>query len=148
MENRKPPATDAELMRAINKLFDEVEPESPEEIDAILQETGYDPQQVAARMKAVADDALATSLLDWRNRAPKKIQQERAKLDSFVSSASRSRTDMVAAIRKLAAGLGGSQSLVGAYHRNFEEASDEDLASLLAELEYLAAQQHSNLGQD
>lgn len=147
MENRKPPTTDAELMRAINKLFDEIEPESPEEIDAILQEAGYDPQQVAARMKAVADSVLATSPLDWRNRAPQRIQQERARLDSFVSSTPQSRADMVAAIQKLAAGLGSNRSLAGAYHRNFEEASDEDLASLLAELEYLAAQ-HDNHGQD
>ncbi len=148
MKNRKPPATDAELMSSINKLFDEVEPESPEEIDAILQKAGYDPQQVAARMKAVADNALVASPLDWRNRAPQKIQQERARLDSFVSSAPRSRADMVAAIQKLAAGLGSSRSFAGAYHRSFEEASDEDLASLLAELEYLTTQQHDNLGQD
>jgi len=50
--------TSEDLVRAFADLFDEVEPETPEEVDAALREAGYDPDQVAARMKAVAQEAL------------------------------------------------------------------------------------------
>lgn len=38
--------------------FSEPEPETPEEIDSVLRELGYDPNTVAARMKTVAEYAL------------------------------------------------------------------------------------------
>ena len=50
--------TSEDLVRAFADLFDEVEPETPEEVDVALREAGYDPDQVAARMKAVAQEAL------------------------------------------------------------------------------------------
>lgn len=36
-------------------------PETPAEIDAVLREAGYDPDQIGAQMKAAAEQALARS---------------------------------------------------------------------------------------
>jgi len=43
-----------DLIRAFGKLFDEVGPETPEEIDEELREAGYDPDEVGRRFKELA----------------------------------------------------------------------------------------------
>lgn len=55
-----PEATNARrLVQTVADLFDSTEPETPEEIDATLRDAGYDPEQVAARIRAVVDRILA-----------------------------------------------------------------------------------------
>ena len=49
----------AQLLRAFTTLFDAVEPNTPEEIDAVLLEAGYNPDDIATRMQAFADKALS-----------------------------------------------------------------------------------------
>lgn len=56
---KTPIKTSAEFLRAIANLFDEIEPETPEEIDEVLREAGYDPDEIGKRMKAVAEKTLA-----------------------------------------------------------------------------------------
>lgn len=51
--------TDEELLAAIILLLDGHPPETPEEIDAYLRAEGYDPDEVAARGKAIAEKAIA-----------------------------------------------------------------------------------------
>lgn len=51
--------TSAEFVRAIANLFDEIEPETPEEIDEVLREAGYNPDAIGKKMKAAAEKALA-----------------------------------------------------------------------------------------
>ena len=75
MDKRHPPATEEELVHANADLFNEVEPETPEEIDAVLREGGHDPDSIAARMKSIAECALARSPLNWRNRAQLGLEQ-------------------------------------------------------------------------
>ena len=41
--------TSAELVRAFANLFDEIEPETPEEIDQVLREAGYDPDAIGKK---------------------------------------------------------------------------------------------------
>jgi hypothetical protein len=81
MNKRRPPATEEELVHAFADLFDEVEPETPEEVDAVLREVGHDPDTIAARMKSIAERALARSPL---NRAQQELEAERSKLESAV----------------------------------------------------------------
>ena len=50
--------TGQNLVTAFGSLFDGLEPETPEEIDAALREAGYDPDELGARIKAAADQAL------------------------------------------------------------------------------------------
>ncbi len=51
--------SDTELVSAFADLFDEVEPETPEEIDDALRDEGYDPDEVGARMAEFAERELA-----------------------------------------------------------------------------------------
>jgi hypothetical protein len=145
MKKRKPVQTSEELIRAFADLFDEIEPETPAEIDAMLREAGYDPDEIGAQMKAVAEQALANSPLNWRNRAPQEMAEEQARFDKAESTSPRNRTDMIKAIQQLLAGR-SEQAL--AHFRNLESASDDDLASMLAELEFLASQEHRDQDED
>ena len=54
---RKPVETSEDLVRVFADFFDEVE---LEDIDAVLREAGHDPDEVGARMRAVAERALAS----------------------------------------------------------------------------------------
>jgi hypothetical protein len=141
MSDRRSPETYEELFRAFTDLFNETEPEDPEEVNALLREAGYDPDEVAARMQAIAEQALASSPLNWRNRARQQLSEAAAQFENFVPTPRGSRSEIMAAIKQIIAQLGGPQSQpVAAHFRNFEEASDEDLASLLSDLEYLVGQ--------
>jgi len=142
MSKRRPPDTYEDLVRAFADLFDETEPQTPEDVDTFLREAGYDPDQVGARIQTLAEHALANSPLNWRNRALQELAQARAQLDDFVATTPRSRSEIIAALRQIIAQLGAEKcKLPAASFRNLERATDEDLASLLVELEYLSADQ-------
>ena len=149
MRKRQPPTDNEELLDALADLFDEVEPSTPEEVDKVLREAGHDPDKVATKMKAMAERALAQSPLNWRNTARREMDEERARLDGFKPDLPESRTDLITAIRKLLASLQIDQGrLAAAHHRNFEEVTDEDLASLFVELSYLARHPHGHANDD
>jgi hypothetical protein len=139
MNKRQPPATEEELVHAFADLFDEVEPDTPEEIDTVLREGGYDPDTIAARMKSIAERALARSPLNWRNRAQQELEAERRNLERVTPISRRGRGEMITAIQQLLSRLQARQLTPARAHRNFDQATDEDLGSLLIELEYLAA---------
>ena len=149
MRKRQPPTNNEELLDALADLFDAVEPSAPEEVDEVLREAGHDPDEVAMKMKAIAERALAKSPMNWRNVARRETDEERARLDGFKPELPGSRTDLITAIRKLLASLQIDQRrLAAAHHRNFEEVTDEDLASLFVELSYLARHPHGHADDD
>ena len=148
MAKRKPLETSEELVSAFADLFDAVEFETPEEIDAVLLEAGYDPNEIAARMRAVAVQTIAESPLNWRNQTDA-LEEERIRLASLPSALLPSREDLIAGIESILARLPTvRRRTVMAYHRNLDEATNEDLASLLAELQYLEARQGKPLDKD
>ena len=140
-----PPQTDQDLIQVFADLFDAVEPETPEEIDAVLVEGGYDPNEVGSRMQAFAEQALAKSPLNWRNQADTKLQAVGAKLENFRAPVAipPTREQIIDAIKELTGRLRGRARLAQAYFRNFESASDEDLASLLSELQFLTSEDNT-----
>ena len=143
MGETRPPETSKDLVEAFASLFDEVEPETPEEIDAVLREAGHDPREVATRMKAIAEKAIADSPLNWRERAKKDLPVALARLRQLSSTVTRERSEIVKAIQELIAQLGAEGQPAYAHFRNLDTVSDEDLASLLADIEYLSSQQNN-----
>jgi hypothetical protein len=143
MAETRPPETSKDLVEAFASLFNEVEPETPEEIDAVLRDAGHDLHEVAARMKAIAEKAIADSPLNWRERAKKDLPVALVRLKQFSLTATHDRTTIAGAIHELIAQLGAEVQPAFAHFRNLDSVSDEDLASLLADLEYLSSQQSS-----
>lgn len=119
-------------------MFDELAPATSEEIDRELRDVGLDPDEIGARMQAVAEQALAESHLDWRERAPKELKDERAQIAARASARPHDRAGIIARIRSLRSQFGVQ---LGYAYRNLESETDEDLASLLEDLEHLASQQ-------
>ncbi len=138
MKKRKQIETSEELVRVFADLFDELAPETIEEADAELRSAGYDPAEVGTRIEAAAKRALAESPLNWRTRAQRELETERARISGRGEPAQRSRTELMAAINQVLQQFGGQLAYA---HRNLESETDEDLASLLEQLEYLASQQ-------
>lgn len=128
-----------EFVRTFDEFLDEEDPMTPEEIDAQLREAGYDPEEVGARMQAVAERALAESPWNWRSRAQQELEDERVRIVHASAPSPLDKASLIAAITSLIAQSGGQMVYA---HRNLESETEEDLASLLAELEYLVSQQH------
>lgn len=142
MKKRGCVETSEDLVRAFADLFDEVAPMTSEEIDDELRDVGLEPDEVGARMQAVVEEALAKTHRERRKKAAKEVAEERARIARAASNRPRERADIIAAIEHLSAQFGGR---VRYAYRNLESETDEDLASLLEDLEYLASQQR---GQD
>lgn len=117
--------------------------ESLEEANAFLIEQGLDPDKIGKEFEQLAQQALSESPLHWKKRARAEIEQKREQLNKRLKISSLSRDEMLKAIRDLQRTLGGASPAI-AYYRNFEEVSDEDLAGILTELEFLADAQGDN----
>jgi hypothetical protein len=103
------------------------------EIRDSLREQGVDPQESVQRFRKILSESAPT----WREKAAR----ERAVLTSSFKPqqrpAGRSRTEIQEEIEAVVSSMRamGAPVEAGAYHRKFEEAQDEDLESLLEDLE-------------
>ncbi|HML23356.1 MAG TPA: hypothetical protein PKD09_17000 [Aggregatilinea sp.] len=143
MNDRKPIENTEDLVNAVDDLIENTLTESLEEADAFLIERGLDPDEIGRRFEQLAQQALSASPLHWKNRARAEIDRKRDQLNRRQRSNSLSRDDMLNAIRNLQRAL-ARQAPARAYYRNLEEVTDEDLAGILAELEFLANDQEDN----
>lgn len=144
MKKRKPIETESQLIAALERFFTNVSMSEPiESVDEELREFGYDSVALGSQIEALAQRALAESQLNWRNQARHEIDAARNKLDRFERATpdhQQDRSSLLNAIQHLLKKLGSQDSqLVPAHFRNFNSASDQDLVSLLQELEFLAS---------
>lgn len=146
METGQAPRTYEDLLQALADLFEETElEESEEEVDAALRELGYDPDELVARMEAAIQHAIERSPLNWRNRT-QALKEERAHIASFTSPRPATREDIRNRIMELLSTLGHTKTQLA--YRNLDKASDDGLASLLAELEYLVTARNDQANHD
>lgn len=109
------------------------------DVEQILTDAGYKPDDIGKKFQAVANKSIAKSPYNWRTRAH--VEHEDAKSDFLkkksVEKPRRSRSELLDAIHALLS----QQNLKAALaHRNFSDQTDEDLESLLDQLEYIASQ--------
>ena len=131
------PRTDKEIVEAFAALFDEIDFDS-EEVNEILHEAGYDPNEVGNHLKQVVERTWAASPFNWRNQADA-IQNERTKIDELISGAvDKTRGEMEQAAQAL---LGMFKKPAAVHFRNYKEMTDEELAGWLHELQYLLTKQ-------
>ena len=141
---KRKPETEQDLIDALAELFEQGElGESIDEVDEELRAAGLDPAEVGSKLAKVADEAYRASPAYWRQRAEgeRKAAQERLKL----RSKTRTGVDRDELIRQIGEIVSRSPKLgealrVQAHFRNFDVATDEDLADLLDELQFLESQ--------
>jgi hypothetical protein len=134
----KGPQTNAELIRALSEAFDSVPPESPDEATEELRSIGADPEQISKRLGEYAREALKRSPLNWRVRAEEERIEALARLRA-VAPVQKPRHELESDIREILA-HGNAEARTAAqafFHKYQGRASDTDLASLLAQLEFL-----------
>ena len=139
MTQDKTPENEAELLRAILESFDAVESEVSQDVQDIsetLRSVGLDPDEVARRMRAFAEQTMAASPFNWRNQTA----QMKDAQDRLQATRSRpiDRAGLLAVLQKYLGQNSPQIQRVALAHRNLASLTDEDLVSLLDELEYLS----------
>lgn len=139
--------SDEELARALAELLecDDVEV-TDEEIDAGLREFGYDPDEVERRFRQVAEQALASSPLNWRNRG-KDLQEERKRIDELQEARPPTIEEVKKQIRELLSTVVAQGKQPGYAYRNLDGMPEGDLATVLNDLRYLAAEESEDESQ-
>jgi len=140
MSKHRPPETEKDLIRAFDVLFSAVEPESTEEIEALLRAEGLDPKELAAQGRALVDEAIAKSPYNWRNRAPQERRRAGEKYGEIESAFPKTREAILSAISDFKLRMPEQYSLATAQYRNLEDVSDDDLQTLLGDLMYIWSQ--------
>jgi hypothetical protein len=125
-------------------FLDAKEESSEYDVDQVLTDAGYKTDEVGKRFQFIANQSMARSPNNWRNRAL--IAHESAKKDYLQKNSTkkthRSRSELMDAINILMT----QQNLkVAIAHRNFSNQTDEDLESLLNQLEYMASQKPNDI---
>lgn len=143
MDENRSKRTDLEITNEFDHLFDEIpEPETNEEVQAFLIESGYDPETLRTQGVEFVSNLMAN---DWRFVSTEEIDDAAAKIDEVPLRKEWNRDQLTTMIQKLSAALafGGKQPSLA--FRNLEELTDSDLATILQELEYKARTNGINL---
>ncbi len=113
---------------------------SDSDVDRELHEAGGDPDAIAAQGLALATEQLEKRRLAWQDAARRKIGAQQRARQSGPQSPARSRSQLLADIATRRAEFERRGMAVSAAFRKRkpEEASDDELAEFLDELETLA----------
>lgn len=131
------PETERDLISALAEAFKHAEADlSIGEVDEELRAAGLNPEELGARLAAVAEQAYRQSPYNWRQRASaERAEAERLLRQKLVAKRELSREAMLREIQAISSR--SPEVRAQAHFRNFERATDEDLAGLLAELQLL-----------
>jgi hypothetical protein len=139
MKDRKPVESSGELFDRISRLTAEMEWSIEESREALL-EAGIDPDKLVSNVLANVKGALKGSPEYWRNRAKAQREYllEKIRKAATTTQEKLTRDELLRRIRETIARLPASVSQEYAVaFRKFEDCSEEDLASLLQELEII-----------
>ncbi len=136
---KKPPETYRAFLERLEDLFDQSPPESIKDAQDEIIDAGLDPEVIGERMKAIADRSISRARANWWAEAAAQRRSALAYITRFTAHIPDSRPGIEAAIRDILQQSPGLKDLpaISAHFRNFAEATDEDLKSLLLELEFL-----------
>ena len=117
-----------------------------EDVDSELRDAGGDPDTIAADGVALAKELLEKRRLAWQDAARRKMEARQRARQVAPTRQARSRQQLLAEINARRADFERrGMSVSAAYRkRNPEEASDEELADFLDELETLADDDESS----
>lgn len=135
----KSPETEEEMYEVFLELFDGIAPETSDEIDMFLRENGYNPDELTESAKNIFKEVLEASPLDWRNRARQEIEVTKTTIRQSEPKPESNRRQIIAEIEAIQQ---KRSAAVAAHFRNLDlnNVSTEELADMLADLEYLVSQ--------
>jgi len=136
MDKNRPHKTDEDIIREIDRLFEEIpEPSTDEEIKNYLIDAGYNPEDLKTKGLEFANNLMAKN---WRFVTSEEIDEISMEINKIPLREDWNRNQLLQAIRKASELLsqgGGEPALA---FRKLEKLTDTDLASVLQELEFNA----------
>lgn len=143
MKENNAKRTDLDIASDFDALFNQIpEPTSEQEISDYLVEAGYDVDKLKANGKSFVDNLMANN---WRFRDPQVIQEAAKKINAIPLRENLGHEQLVATIKRLKNALDPQLSLA---FRNLDELTDQDLRSILQELEYRANENGVSIDED
>ena len=105
---------------------------SVEDVKESLREQGFDPDRALQQFR----ETLAEHAPSWREKALRERQRAKEAFGNDRIERARPREEIVTEIRAVTDAMRslGAPIAAGAYHRNFEQATEGDLESLLIDL--------------
>ena len=118
------------MLEAFYSIFADIDPDTPEEVEEIIQAAGIDPDAYATKIRNLAQDTLA-------EQARQQIEDARQHYDKAKTIVTEERQSIIQKIQEKLSQLGRKNQDAFSHNRNLESASDTDLQSLLDDLTYL-----------
>lgn len=139
MVDRKPPETASEFLDRLTQLLASVPDRSLEELKEDLQAQGIDPERVVDRVQRLVDAKLNDYRLRWQEQAKRERLAILGRLRNVTPKLPAARSDLERRFAEIISGLWGprAQAYVHAYFRKLERITENDLRSLLEDLERL-----------
>jgi hypothetical protein len=126
--SKKSKATEA----LVDLMQEELLATPDEELDAVMRELGLDPAVAVARVEMAFQSALKAEAAARLARAKEVRNREIERLGTNDTSQDLSHAELYALVRQRSASLQGTL-----LHRDFSEATEEDLRSILRQLDAL-----------
>jgi len=131
-----PGNSDAEFASRLEGLFDEV-PLEAREVEEIMQDAGIDANAASGRILALVREVSERERLDRFARADLERRVALEKLESKRGHSRRSRAEMIAQLSRIRERYPQAVAM----YRDFQYAADDDLESLLDDLEVITGGQ-------
>lgn len=139
MADRKPPETASEFLNRLAELLTSVPDRSLEELKEDLRSQGIDPEAVVERVQRLVETRLNEYRLKWQKQAKRERLAILERLRDVTAKLPAARSELERLLDEILSGLWGSRAQVyaQAYFRKLEQVTDNDLRSLLEDIERL-----------
>ncbi len=137
MADEKKRLTPPEFLDALHRFLTSTDGQSIEELDEELKAEGIDPAAFRGRVAAMVAAHTEERRLSWHEAAAAKRRAIEDKLAALRLALPRGKEELLARVRALTETMGPRTA--EAYFHRFEEAREEDLPGLVADLEEVIA---------
>lgn len=140
MDKNKSPKNDKDIAREFERLFNTIpEPTTDDEIFETLQDYGYDPKELRIKGEKFATDLISKN---WRFVTSEEIEGKARKISEIPLRVELSKEKLLGAIQKISEALSTKFSQPSLAFRNLDNLTEQDLASILQELEFEASEKN------
>jgi len=152
MKNNQEGNTQKALTELENLFVYDLVPETAEEAQEILAKAGIDTSELKQKGREILRNILIEFDDDWRNITDESVKAEASKVLERKIFSSLSRDELLRRIKEVSKLLSTTamreEAPAGVLHRNLGKVKDQDLASLLRQLEHLATEAGLDLGKE
>ncbi len=136
MAKEKEPRTASEFLDRLSEFLTDRPEESAEELRERLRNEGVDPDRVTERIRQLVATRSKEIRLGWQEKARQEREAAAERLKDVRGVGGQSRREIIERIRAMLTGQAGPRPALGqAYFRKIEEMTENDLRSLLDDLE-------------